>query len=502
VLLTINGSGATTLRPAAEQRSPVVPREWRAESASALVAGSRAGPTPSPLSLAPPSAGLTGGPGLGDKYFPNAGNEGYDVGDYQVDLRYDAQDGRVDATVIITAKATRNLAGFDLDFRGPEITDLNVNGQRAPYKRQGQELMITPAHMLPEGVTFTTVVRYSGKPRPSHNAALGTYGWVPTRDGAIVAAEPDGAPTWLPVNDHPRDKATYTFRVTVPKHLQVLANGEPDPPVRRGATTTYVWHERHPMAAYLAMVAIGKFAVRRGKAGDVPVITAVDPQFESAGERLQAATVKVLRWETGLFGDYPFPTAGGIVDDPRLSYALETQERPVYLGFAPDERFIVHELAHQWFGNSVSVRNWQDIWLNEGFATYAEWLWREHTEQETAAKIFERYLRQPPRSPVFDPPPGNPGHHELFGSSVYIRGAMCLHALRTKIGDQKFFEILRGWAAAHRHGNASIVEFVIFAERVSGMDLDRLFQSWLYKKGRPERSPAPGLTGAPATPAG
>jgi aminopeptidase N len=198
--------------------------------------------------------------------------------------------------------------------------------------------------------------------------------------------------------------------------------------------------------------------------------------------------MEVLQWETEVFGDYPFHTAGAVVDDPRLGYALETQERPVYLGFAPDERFIVHELAHQWFGNSVSPWSWQDVWLNEGFATYAEWLWREHTGQETAQKIFERHYREPSRSSFFSPPPGNPGEHGMFGPSMYARGAMCLHALRTKVGDDKFFRILREWPAAHRYGNASITEFIVFAEKIAGTQLDRLFVNWLYKKGKPSLS--------------
>jgi aminopeptidase N len=431
--------------------------------------------------------GSAGAAGLRDRYFPHAGNGGYDVGSYAVDLRFAPKRKRVSAAVTIAAAATQDLSAFNLDYRGPRIRSVTVDGAPAKYRRRGQELTVTPATGLRRGAWFTTVVRYAGRPRPLRNNALGTYGWVPTRDGALVVAEPDGAPTWLPCNDHPRDKATYTFRVTVPKGLQVLANGEPSPPVTARGTTTYVWNERAPMATYLAMIAIGRFSVRHGMAGQTPVITAVDPTLRRAADRLHRTTIAAIEWESRLFGPYPFRTTGGIVDDPRLDYALETQERPVYAGFVPDEDFIVHELAHQWYGDSVSLSNWQDIWLNEGFATYAEWMWHEHRRKSTTRKIFKRYYAQPANSPIFQPPPGRPGKREMFGFSVYIRGAMALHALRERVGSPAFFTIMREWAIQHQNGNVRTSQFVALAERVSQKPLRRLFRVWLYEKGKPRR---------------
>ncbi|MFG2005666.1 M1 family metallopeptidase [Spirillospora sp. NPDC048911] len=443
--------------------------------------GGTSGPVPARASVGKPGAA-----GMGDPYFREAGNGGYDVLHYDVALAY-AKGGKVDATVTVTAEATQDLSRFNLDFRGPKIVGITVGGRRAAYRRKGQELTVVPAAGLKAGTEFTTVVRYSGRPGPVRNGSLGTYGWVPSKDGAVVVAEPDGAPTWLPVNDHPSDKATYAFRITVPKDLRALANGSPGQVVRQGATTTYEWAEKSPMAPYLAMVAIGKFRVKHGMAGRTPVITAVDPRFRKTAGALHKTTVKALAWESSVFGPYPFATAGGIVDDPRLDYALETQERPVYAGFAPDDDFIVHELAHQWFGNTVSVTRWQDIWLNEGFATYAEWLWRERGKKDSAKKIFKRYYRQPGGSPIFSPPPGRPGRRNLFSFSVYIRGAMTLQALRQRVGDKAFFTILKTWPAAHRDANATTPQFVAHAEKVSGKQLDRLFKVWLYTKGKPKK---------------
>jgi aminopeptidase N len=467
VLVTTSGSSAT------QSRSTTTSRPGSAAA------------TPSRGAVQEPSHGQPGRPGLGDRYFPMAGNSGYDVANYHVDLRYTPKGGRVDATVAISATAAQDLSAFDLDFRGPRIVDVTVDGTRAPYERRDPELTIRPARTVPRGERFTTTVRYSGRPMTMHHSELGTYGWIPTKDGAIVQAEPDGAQTWIPVNDHPMDKATYTFRVTVPKNLQVLANGEPSAPVSHGSTMTYEWTERFPMASYLAMIAIGRFKISRDYVGNIPVITAVDPRFERGAERLRATTIKALRWESGVFGPYPFSTAGGIIDDAHLSYALENQERPVYSGFVPDDTFIVHELAHQWFGDSVSLTRWQDIWLNEAFATYAEWLWREHQKEETTRQAFKRYYRQPSKSTIFNPPPADPMQRNLFGLSVYIRGAMGLQALRERVGDKDFFTILRDWAAQHRYGNGTTGEFIALAEKVSGRRLDKLFNTWLHAKGKP-----------------
>ncbi|WP_308166531.1 MULTISPECIES: M1 family metallopeptidase [Actinomadura] len=440
------------------------------------------------LLMPSPAVPSPGSPGLGDAYFKYAGNGGYDVDHYDVALTYAGpRTGAVEATVSITARAVQDLSAFDLDFRGPEIVDVTVDGRSARHARAGQELTVTPASPLPRGRTFTAVVRYSGRPRPIQSQAYGTYGWVPSKDGAVVVSEPDGAPTWLPVNDHPRDKATYAFRVTVPQGLRVLANGRPGETVTGAGTATYTWAEESPMASYLAMVAIGRFRVRETTASGVPVITAVDPKYKASAKEFEERTVKALTWASGVFGPYPFATAGGVVDDARLDYALEAQERPVYGGFVPGEAFVVHEIAHQWFGDSVSLERWQDIWLNEGFATYAEWLWRERSGKDSARKIFKRYYAQRADSPIFAPPPGDPGAAELFGFSVYVRGAMCLQALRERIGDRAFFQVLRTWAASRRDSSATTEEFVAHAERVSGRRLGPLFDAWLKGRGKPRK---------------
>ena len=247
------------------------------------------------------------------------------------------------------------------------------------------------------------------------------------------------------------------------------------------------------MAPYLATVAIGHFELRRSAIGAIPTWIAIhrfwlgSPGPDRAAVRRAARELpRVLRFESGLFGPYPFDAAGLIIgNSPDFDYALETQTRPTFT-YPPPAELIVHEIAHQWFGDSVSVRTWAQIWLNEGFATYAQWLWRERHGGPSAAHTFRLLKRRPPDAELWNPPPARVGGPEhLFDPSVYIRGAMALEALRLRVGNPVFFRILRGWATENRYGNVTTPQFRRFAERLSGKQLEGLFRTWLYRRGKP-----------------
>lgn len=244
------------------------------------------------------------------------------------------------------------------------------------------------------------------------------------------------------------------------------------------------------MASYLSNVVIGKFRITTGQHKGKPVYSAVTTKVaKGASDASIAKTVTVADYLETVFGPYPFDAYGGVVvSDSRIGYALETQSRPVYsAGFfrrGENTEVVAHELAHQWFGDSVALAKWEDIWLNEGFATYAEWLWAEHTKEYTAKQAFDvRYQQVPPT--VWKTPPGKPGVKDLFSESVYQRGGMTLHALRVAVGDKAFFEIVKTWAAEKRNGTATTAEFVALAERISGKQLDALFDAWLYGTKKP-----------------
>ncbi|MBB6345025.1 M1 family metallopeptidase [Nonomuraea muscovyensis] len=439
-----------------------------------------------PTSPAP--AGSVGAPGIGDRDFPLDGNGGYDVTHYGLALGYTPATKRLDGVTTIRARALQRLSRFNLDLSGLQVSEVSVDGTRATYSRQGDELTVVPAAVLASGARFTVRVAYGGEPRPiTDSGNLGTYGFIPTPDGAFVTAEPNGAKTWFPANDHPADKAAFDFEITVPRGLTALANGElTGEPTTADGRTTFRWRESHPMATYLATATLGKFTLRRGEtAGGVPNVAAVDPAYHGSLTKLYTVSGEVTDHWSKVFGRYPFSSTGGVVDDFSAGYALETQTKPMYGGFAPDESIIAHELAHQWFGNSVSIRRWQDLWLNEGFATYAEWLWSEHRGRTTADAHFAALRARPASDAFWTYPPGRARPDDLFNDAVYKRGAMTLHALREEIGDQTFFALLREWVERHKYGNATTEQFVTLAEQRSGRQLDALFDAWLFQPERP-----------------
>ena len=439
-------------------------------------------------SAGPPGASA-GAADIGDPVVPGDGNGGYDVQHYDLDLHITPRARpSLAGTATITANATQALSRFDLDLTGLTVTRVTVDGTPAAATRVPGKLVVTPLKPIGTG-RFTVTVTYSGTPAQINDRTLGRYGWIRTGDGTFVGAEPDAAHTWFPGNDHPQDKATFGFRVTVPKGLTAVANGQLTGTAAAGNTVTYTWRARDPMATYLAMVDVGRFKVRSGRTpGGIPIYVAVDPSVDPSGlDSFYDTTAKVTDAWARLFGPYPFDSTGGVVDDAPVQFALETQTRPEYVAsMAAIPTVVAHELSHQWFGDSVSVHRWNDIWLNEGFATYAEWLWGEREGSGTTPqREFDSRYSQRQSADLWNVAPAAPGRAGLFGRSVYERGAMTLQALRQKVGDQHFFAILRAWAAEHRYGNATTPEFVALAQRISGMDLKRFFQVWLYDRGRP-----------------
>ena len=650
-----------------------------------------------------------GASGVGDPYFPLDGNGGYQVIHYGLDVRYDPATDVLAGVTTIKSRATQDLSGFNLDFVGLTVHDITVDGASASWSRNGQELTITPASGIRNGATFITVVTYDGVPEPIEDA-FGISGFLHTDDGALILGEPHVAATWFPANDHPIDKATFNFHITVPEGLEAVANGTFERQITRDGWTTWVWDSNAPMATYLAGVGIGEFEIRHYRQDGILYWDAVDPdlftdfaapttgdqfaisqQADSSYKRLtrtievpaEGATLSfwVTRdtepefdyffveartvgsdddwttlpdlnghatqetgfvcpfwldlhpflehyqtalpdedpedefppacepsgstgdwwavsgssagpeeWQVDLsawanstleisltyasddiaqlngvtvddivvstgegstsfeadddvmdgwtvpgapenspgnlndwivgavedlpptlgeqifasfdrqpeiiaflaesFGKYPFRVAGGIVDDLDAGFALENQTRPIYSPvfwlFGAGDDVVVHELAHQWYGDSVTVEQWQHIWLNEGFATYAEWMWLEAQGFATADEIFAGWYETPAEEEFFwGLVIGDPGPDNLFAFPVYIRGAMTLHVLRMTVGDEAFFGILERWARKQGGGHGTTAEFIATAEQVSGQQLDELFEAWLFTPTKP-----------------
>jgi aminopeptidase N len=357
-----------------------------------------------------------------------------------------------------------------------------------------------------KGTAITVVVSYSGI--PSTVVAKGLTSWTRTTDGALAVNEPESAWWWFPSNDHPLDKATFDVSVLAPDDVQVISNGvqTSDPVPGPIGWSRWYWRSVRPQATYLATIAIGKFSIERDTSADgSPIVNAYSTSlgdYEGAARASIGRTDEIVDWESGIFGPYPFEARGGVATAPQvLGFALETQTRPVYDGAfwrrGGNTYVVTHENAHQWFGDSVSVGQWRDIWLNEGFASYAEWLWSEHEGEGTAQEVADfTYASYPENDPFWQVKPGDPGAGAIFDNAVYDRGALTLHALRLAVGDTAFFTIIKKWAAKKRYGNGTTAQFQALAERVSGQDLDALFQTWLFTAGRPPAPSPAALSGA------
>ncbi|PZS40059.1 MAG: peptidase [Pseudonocardiales bacterium] len=453
-------------------------------------------PSATPTLTGPPVAGADG---IGDPYFPRAGNSGYDVTAYDIAVRYDPPTDQLVGHTTITATATESLSRFDLDLRLPASAVL-VNGRLAVIHQDGGELQVTPAAPVPSGAPMTVRVDYAGMPSSVSGRPGVQSPWVRTADGAVAVGEPDIAAWWYPSNDHPSDKATFTITAVVPAGLQAISNGAllGGPEAVGPGLQQWRWQETEPMATYLAFVAIGNYdIVRRDTRFGLYLAAydrALDPAIAIAARASVEQTPQIIEFLSGIFGPYPFHQLGGVVPDASLGFALEDQTRPVYASTFFDDGqnvpVVVHELAHQWFGDSVSVSHWSDIWLNEGFATYAEWLYSERHGGPTAAQTAAQdYARHPAGDDFWRTPPGTPGATGVFNNAVYTRGGMALQALRATLGDQNFFAALRAWATERAGGNGSVQDFLALVKHVSGKNVDAIARTWLFTPTRPLAPP-------------
>jgi aminopeptidase N len=438
-----------------------------------------------------------GAPGIGDPYYPTYGNGGYDVSHYDLNLGYQPATDTLTGTATISATATQGLTSFDLDF-ALTVGKVTVDGRAAQFATSGeQELVITPARTIPRGKHYTVVVTYSGV--PSTVKRYGFTSWQRTPDGGVAANEPESAWWWFPSNDHPLDKASYDVHIKVPSGEQAISNGLLLSQRTADGWTSYHWRETKPQATYLATLAVGHFDITHSTtAAGVPVINAystdLSPTVAANARASVERTAEIVDFLSGWFGPYPFESAGGYVPNVPTHFSLEEQTRVFYSPAAVatvNTSVVAHELAHQWFGDDVSLARWSDIWLNEGFASYAQYLWADHEGKGTPQALAQQaYDAIPAGDPFWTVEPGDPGPDKQFDNAVYDRGAIALQALRDTIGDPAFKTLLKAWPAQHRYGNGTIAEFQQLAESLSGQDLNSFFQTWLYTAAKPASFPS------------
>ena len=427
---------------------------------------------------------------MGDPYHPSLGNTGIDALHYDLDLVYDPVTSVMEARAGIDLRAETDLAAFDLDLVGLAVETVTVNGAAPSYVVTGDEIEIELADPVVAGTPLRVEVAYGGPMEGATVLSAGfEVGWFSRPWGSFVVGEPDGARMWFPADDHPTDKATYTVAVTVPADLEVVATGVlTGTDVVDGGRRRWTYEARDPTASYLLSVVVGDLELTAPvTTGGVVLRHALAPGTRGRGavER----TEEMIDFLSGWFGPYPFEAYGVVVVPEALGFGLENQTLSL-LGpdlmadTAATERLLVHELAHQWAGNDVSVERWSDIWLNEGFATYAEWLWSEHTGAATTAE-----LAAAKRAEALDgayPSPLDPGPDDMFAPTVYGRGALVLDALRLEMGDSAFADLVRTWIARHGGSSASTDDFLELTAEIGGAAAEEVAVAWLTSESVPE----------------
>lgn len=463
----------------------------------------RVAPHAQPPATAPvdPSA-VDGSRGLGDPYYPDAGNGGYDVTRYQIGVSWDPRTAVLSGTTTISARSLQGLHSFFLDLR-LNITEVAVDGQDAGLAKDGDaDWRVTPATPVPAGQDFTVVVAYEGKPGAITDTD-GGHPWTSSGQEWLVSGEPESAAWWFPSNDHPSDPALMDISLRVPHGLQAVSVGRlvsADSGTEAGWDTWH-WVSRQPVATYLTFAAIGRFTLQQGVVDGLPYVYAVTDQLSAADRRtafavLQTSAAKV-RVLSGLFGPYPFTELGGIVPAAAVPFdGLEAQTRPVYraraiLDRGSSDELLAHELAHMWFGDNVTVRQWDDIFDSEAYASWAAWAWREKTGGPTAQRDLTRTFSQARDARDFwRVTMTDPGRRNMF-TTVYYRGPMALQALRNVMGDEAFTRLSTQWA--QDPGTRSLEDWMKQAQSMTPTDLQPFFQAWLSSTSAPARTAANGL---------
>ncbi|MBF6214618.1 M1 family metallopeptidase [Nocardia puris] len=438
-----------------------------------------------------------------DDYLPQNGNRGYRVSRYELDLTYKVASNRLSGRAEITAVTTAARPRFAFDLsQALTVSKVLVNGGKvAKYTHQRGKLTITPQQKIPAGGALSVVVQYAGVPKPVRGP-WGEVGWEELTEGALVASQPNGAASWFPCDDHPSSKASYRISITTDSPYYALANGTLVRKQTKASQTTWVYEQPEPMSSYLATIQIGPYRRHRvgGTHAAIPMQAVVPARLRANFEHDFARQPQMMEVFTEKFGPYPFAGYTVVVTDDDLEIPIEAQGISVFGanhcdGRRGSERLVAHELAHQWFGNSLTLRQWRDIWLHEGFACYAEWIWSEASGGPTADQLARAARHNLTRQPQ-DIVVGDPGATRMFDDRVYKRGALTLHALRLELGDKTFFTLIREWVHRYRHASVTTEEFTDLAGHYTAIPLRPLWDAWLHSETLPQLPPHGGQVGS------
>lgn len=440
------------------------------------------------LLLATPAAAI-------DPFFPTYGNDGYDVLHYDLDLVTDPVGNTLQGTAKLAIKATSQLGTFQLDLYKLGVQKVTVDGDRAGFSQTEDKLTITPKRAIPDGRAFQVVIRYGGTPTPIPDPTapgldILPLGWLHYKKTTYALSEPVGASSFFPCNDEPTDRATYSIAVTVPKPYTAVANGLHTKTDELIDAQRFHYQMSQPMTTWLATVQVNKYTIVEQNAAGIPVTHYITKKVTDGQVAELEKTPKYIDWMEDLVAAYPFKSYGSVtVDDPSLYYALETQAVSTFPFDFIDQGVIVHELAHQWFGDSMSVAEWKDLWIAEGFATYFEFLYPYRNKPEKfdaqMRAVYAYLVENNVGSAVVE------NGEQIFSDRTYYRGSVALYALELHVGDVKFWEIVRAFYDRYKLKSVTSADFIEVAVETSGdKSVKKLLKAWLYEQPVP---PLPGV---------
>jgi aminopeptidase N len=423
-----------------------------------------------------------------DDYFPHRGDLSFEVRHYDLQLTYNVESNQLRGKAVLDAVVVTDLRELRLDLSGLRVTRVQVDGGPVKYAAKSHHLVVRPHKELKAGNTFRVIVSYQGQPASVPDGS-DDMGWEELADGVLVAGQTNGAPSWFPCNDRPSNKATYRIELTAPSAYHVVANGICTSEWRSASATTWVYEQSEPMASYLATVQIGRYVVQPLVGASVPMKAVLPERLQRKYDAAFGQQPQMLDFFAKTFGPYPFADYTVVITADELEIPLEAQGLSIFGSNFLDAgwnnvRLVAHELSHQWFGNSLTVSSWRDIWLHEGFACYCEWLWSQEsgsrTADERAREHWTRLAAKPQDLVLADP-----GRDDMFDDRVYKRGALLLHALRLTVGDENFFSLLRSWVGQNAYGSVNTEMFIAHTEQSTGQSLRGLFDRWLSQRSLP-----------------
>ncbi|PRB77053.1 peptidase M1 [Arthrobacter sp. MYb214] len=423
-----------------------------------------------------------------DEYTKHHGSPTYTVEHYDLSLVIKLASNLLDGRAMLRIRALEDINEVALNLSGLKIIKATCQGRKVPVAKKHHRMVVSLPAVVKAGERVELNLRYAGSPQ-AENGLWGELGWEELTDGILVSGQPVGASTWYPCNDHPSHKSSYRFEISADAGYRVVANGQLVDHRRSASRETWVYEQREPMASYLATVQIGRYSQIPFDEGGHLVAYSV-PGTEVPVRGAFAKQTAMAELFERKFGPYPFESYKIVVVDDELEIPLEAQGLSIFgknhLSLQWEaQRLIAHEFAHQWFGNSLTPGRWKDIWLNEGFACFSEWVYSEEAQvmalDERARHAWAMLEGLPQDFMV-----GDPGPQDMFDDRVYKRGALALYALMRRLGETDFYTMLRQWTATHQHSTVSTQEFAdLLGHYAPAEEIQDILDAWLFSEALP-----------------